>query len=561
MAKMYPSISEEFHNSLGEYKIFNALKQLPDDWYVFYSVNWNSKLNTGKVTWGEADFVIYNRLYGMLVVEVKSGGIEFKNGEWLQTRLDTNEKYKMKNPFTQANRSKYKLIDLFDNYLPNYEKCFVDKAVWFPSINNVDNINLPMEYNRSLVLTSEALENPLKYIIQAFDFYNSKHFNNLSKDGSKKLLNIIMPEFDLVPSSSNIKEEIDFSFYQLTSSQKKVLDFIGEQENAAIQGGAGTGKTFIAVEQARRFAADGKVLFLCFNKYLYKHLSNNCFNNNVDYYNIHTFLGKFTDENLYTTNNLLKVLRTIDLAELNYKYLIIDEAQDIDNDVLSLLLTNSKDKNIKCFVFYDKNQLLYSKKMPNILNDFDCKLTLTKNCRNTLKILSTVNSSLSIPIKTNDYYIVGNMPRLFYSNQTASIISKLEEVINNYLNDGYSEEDITILTLKTEDKSIIGSSMKIGKNYIKRESDDSGIFFTTAKKFKGLESNVVLLVDFDSDILSDEENLRLFYVSTSRAKQKLDIFYLNNNNDIQILADKLDGKHNSYVKISTKFKVILSEIK
>ena len=50
-------------------------------------------------------------MYGILVIEVKSGGISFKDGKWYQTRIDNNEVNEMKNPFNQANRSKYKLID------------------------------------------------------------------------------------------------------------------------------------------------------------------------------------------------------------------------------------------------------------------------------------------------------------------------------------------------------------------------------------------------------------------------------------------------------------------
>ena len=175
MAKIYPTFTDDFHSSLGEYKIFNALKKLPDDWYVLYSLNWNNKLQSGKVQWGEADFVILNRIYGLLVIEVKSGGIEYKEGNWIQTRLDNFEKNPMKNPFKQADKSKYKFISLLDNILYGNKKCYIDKAVWFPSIKNIDSDSLPPEYDDKIVLTEEALNNPLQYIIRAFDFYNSKH--------------------------------------------------------------------------------------------------------------------------------------------------------------------------------------------------------------------------------------------------------------------------------------------------------------------------------------------------------------------------------------------------
>lgn len=560
MAKIYPTFTDDFHSSLGEYKIFNALKKLPDDWYVLYSLNWNNKLQSGKVQWGEADFVILNRIYGLLVIEVKSGGIEYKEGNWIQTRLDNFEKNPMKNPFKQADKSKYKFISLLDNILYGNKKCYIDKAVWFPSIKNIDSDSLPPEYDDKIVLTEEALNNPLQYIIRAFDFYNSKHYTYMEKDDFDKVLSALMPEFNLIPSASNIIEENDYSFLQLTQEQKKVLDFISDQGNASIQGGAGTGKTFIAVEQVKRFSDYGEVLFLCFNRYLYKHLENNCFHKNVEYLNIHTFINRYSSDSVLSNEELLKVLKTIDFSELNYKFIIIDEAQDFDNKILSLIVEKATESNIRCFVFYDKNQLLYSDKMPAILNDFECKLTLNKNCRNTFKILSTTNSPMNLPIRTDEYCIEGIMPRLYISTDKDKIVNKIGESINNYLSNGYKLDDIVILTLNTEDSSILSSVSKINNYDISHEKNEGKILFTTAKKFKGLESNIVILVDFNSDVIATDELTRLFYVSTSRARQLLDIFYYNINDDIKLLSDKIEGDQNSFVKISKMFKVRINEI-
>jgi len=49
------------------------------------------------------------------------------------------------------------------------------------------------------------------------------------------------------------------------------------------------------------------------------------------------------------------------------------------------------------------------------------------------------------------------------------------------------------------------------------------ILFTTARKFKGLEADVVFLVDIDSNQFSDDESRRVFYVAASRAKSFLEI--------------------------------------
>lgn len=560
MAKIYPTFTDDFHSSLGEYKIFNALKKLPDDWIILYSLNWNNRLKSGKVQWGEADFVILNRIYGILVIEVKSGGIEYKNGIWTQTRLDNLEKNQMKDPFKQADKSKYKFISLLDNVLKNNKKCYVDKAVWFPSVKVIESDNLPPEYDNRIVLTEESLDNPLPYIIRAYSFYNSKYYTYMDNDDFSKVLSTLIPEFNLIPSASNIVEENDYSFLQLTQEQQKVLDFIADQGNAAIQGGAGTGKTFIAVEQAKRFSEYGKVLFLCFNRYLYKHLENKCFHRNVDYLNIHTFINKFSSGNVLSNEEILKVLKTIDFAELNYGYIIIDEAQDFDNKILSSIVEQTNKLGIRCFVFYDKNQLLYSEKMPAILNDFECKLTLNKNCRNTLKILSTTNSPMNIPVKSDEYCIEGIMPKLYVSSNVNMIINEIEKSINKYLIDGYNLCDIVILTLNTEETSILTNIFKIGIYNISREQTNDSILFTTAKKFKGLESNIVILVDFDSNVISTEELMRLFYVSASRARQVLDIFYYNVDNDIELLSNTIAGDQNTYIKISKMFKVRITEI-
>ena len=56
---------------------------------------------------------------------------------------------------------------------------------------------------------------------------------------------------------------------QLLREQYKLLDFLEDQDTAVINGAAGTGKTMLAIEKARRHSIEGeKVLFLCYNRML-----------------------------------------------------------------------------------------------------------------------------------------------------------------------------------------------------------------------------------------------------------------------------------------------------
>lgn len=559
MAKIYPEIVEDYHGSYGEFQIFESLKQLPNDWYIYHSLNWKDRSKNGRITWGEADFVIFNKNYGILVVEVKSGGISFKDGKWLQTRLDNSEINEMKNPFNQANRSKYKLIDEIDYKLPYGDRCFIDKAVWFPSISNdeLQKANLPLEYDSKLILTKESLNNPLQSILSIYNFYNSTRYTMLSRNSENVILETIMPSFNLVPSASNIKDEADYVFYQLTNEQKKVLDFISNQQTVAIQGSAGTGKTFIAVEQAKRLSSDKKVLFLCFNKFLYYHLDNKCKLNNVDYYNLHTFLSKNSSDDISTDEKCLKALKSIDFANtLDYQAIIIDEAQDINDKILIEFYEICKRLNYNLYLFYDKNQMLFQNKLPKCLEEFDCKLTLTKNCRNTLKIVQTINSVFNINTQANGFSVSGVMPTFYFVD--TDIQNKLRLIINDYLNDGFNQKDITILTLSTEDESCLNGITQIGNYKINHESNEDGIFFTTSKKFKGLESNIIIVIDFDAKQYSDYEYMKNLYVSLSRARQRLSLI-CNNKNDLNLLANGIEGNLDSSIKIARKFKVKIED--
>jgi len=80
-------------------------------------------------------------------------------------------------------------------------------------------------------------------------------------------------------------------------------------------------------------------------------------------------------------------------------------------------------------------------------------------------------------------------------------IYKLGTLIRFFTNEtnGYSLGEITILSLKTDDNSIFSGISKIAGIPVSRERNNSSVFYTTASKFKGLESHVVIVIDIDAD--------------------------------------------------------------
>src|SRR6185503_3736947 len=65
----------------------------------------------------------------------------------------------------------------------------------------------------------------------------------------------------------SVIDDVEQQRIRLTANQAKVFRVIGSRRRAVVAGGAGTGKTVLAVDRARSRAASGlKGLLLCYNR-------------------------------------------------------------------------------------------------------------------------------------------------------------------------------------------------------------------------------------------------------------------------------------------------------
>ena len=98
MARMIPEtpLPGEFNGSYGDKKVYEALSSLPEEYIVFHSVHWQKRKMSGNIIWGESDFTVFNPKRGILVIEVKSGGIRHDDNGWHQTNTLTHEEKKCK---------------------------------------------------------------------------------------------------------------------------------------------------------------------------------------------------------------------------------------------------------------------------------------------------------------------------------------------------------------------------------------------------------------------------------------------------------------------------------
>lgn len=181
-------------------------------------------------------------------------------------------------------------------------------------------------------------------------------------------------------------------------------------------------------------------------------------------------------------------------------------------DTLRVIAESDKERR-SFYVFYDKMQFVQGKKLPPFLMNADCKITLYKNCRNTLKIATT--SLRPITERNPVVYegaVEGDNAKIFYCDSSEDEIKAVDFAVSTLKAEGIS--DAVILTCKTEDKSIFSKELQNG--LYKRKTR-----FTTCRKFKGLEADAVILTDVDKDTFSTDLGRQLFYVGASRARFRL----------------------------------------
>lgn len=553
MARIYPVKEDLSEVPYSEMRVYELLEQLDNHFTVFHSVQWVKRGHKWKSTWKENDFLILNKTLGALVLEVKGGDIRVRGGVFHQINHATNEVNilnpdKRNDPLSQAIDGIYHYRKVLDKIAPGLSDRFpIEAAVWFSTCEIKNKMpNFPLKYREAsgAVLGDEDFAKKGQAIYNVFEFYGSREKANITDEEYVEILESIASDFELISSPGARKGELDHAFLKLTNEQAGLLDYIAEQKKATIQGVAGTGKTLIAKEAARRFGADGrKVLFLCFNRFLFSHLHHMYPYENVTYYNIHTFIAKYRPGvDTSTKEKRATELLKIDWNLLDFDDIVIDEAQDFQQEEIVYFKDYTEMVDGHFFVFYDKNQMLTTQEVPAWIVNAECKLLLTKNCRNTYEIARTSYNVIDISMNKKIMMLRGDQTTIsFVKGEPITRLARLLKILtgDEY---GYEYSDIVLLSLKKEDDSILKQVHKISGIPITREQSNSSVLFTTASKFKGLESRVVIIVDIDESSFADEEKKRLFYVACSRATQYLNLFINGNEQKVKTIADTIDNK-------------------
>lgn len=546
MAIMIPEAPTNFNNSEGEFEVFNALKSLDDSCYVFHSLRWLGEVNSQRrKIQGEADFAIFDPSRGLLIIEVKSGEIEYKHGYWHQTNRATRETRRMKDPEQQASDTKFEIIERLKNRLPPSNYCLLGIAVWFPS-GSFDTTLLPPNLPSDIVLDKTHLLNPLEALNTVFSRWESKlhkAFNfkhQLSSLGVDKVLQSLAPTFKVISSLRDDFERNERHFIQLTQQQASVLDFLDEQDAAIINGTAGTGKTVLALEKARRLSESGEsVLFLCWNRMLRDFLKISHRMQGVDFFTFSQIAFiKSAQKGGFNSNFESNISQFIEYLSdprktWEYKHLIIDEGQDLQDEWIEHLLARTEGCR---YIFYDNLQILeHRNNIPSWIINSECKVTLKRNCRNTLEVAKTAFSFIDSTFRQSiEFPIIKWQATTLHNSDKSSVDLQVCLTIKDYYDQGIRPDEIVVLDVFGDHtqrlRSILGIC-KAQRIYFSGELINHVPSCTSPRKYKGLESKVVILI-LDMGYFVQPGNARInfirneLYVACTRSTNELHVVFL-----------------------------------
>nr|WP_319492541.1 NERD domain-containing protein [uncultured Desulfobacter sp.] len=557
MAEIIPPVISDYKYD-GEREVAQNIQNDPKTrhWIVLHSLDVSK--HTSQVT-GECDFVMIIPGKGILCLEVKGcRSLKVEKGMWYYGKKITGDK---RGPFKQASANMHSIREYLCSRNPDFGKILFWSAVVFPFIPFKET---SLEWNEWQVIDSDSFNSrPSSQLFsnvldQAAKLLMGKAglnwFENSSEipgpDLCREILKVLRPEFEFYQSPSSRRKKLSDNLKKYTSEQYTALDAMQTNHRVIFNGPAGTGKTLLAIETARRAMMENKrVLFLCFNKNISIWIKEQFDAEDLKLITVstlHALMLKISGLNIpgntssaFWTDVLPaaavdNIIDTGEAGDQEYDCLVLDEAQDMlrDNyiDFLDLLLKNGMKKGIWRYFGDFNNQQIYSASTMD-LDGFIRKhspntpvYSLGINCRNTPRIaayahlLGGLDPDYRSVLRPDDHV----RPELkFYdsSEQQEKTLSDLLETIR--YGQRYKNNEIVILSPFSK-RCCAG---KLDSPWNQRlvpysgVTDNSRISYCTIHAFKGLEAPVVIVTDMEE--IRKTESINLLYISITRALSRL----------------------------------------
>jgi hypothetical protein len=553
MARMRPELTDEQLRDLqsrAEARVYEALRaQLPADALVIHSLRWLYRTKRGTVSEGESDFTVFLPQSGFLTIEVKGGGIALdgRTGQWSST--DKNQiSHAIKDPFLQATRQRHAILDQLRGHAQwrrwtgRWLHC--GHAVLFPDVRSPAQLAGPDRPIEIIGGQSEFLRLS-DWISRALRFWTGAHsIDPLGSQGVDIAEQILCGSIDVKPLLSVVLEQEEEVRIRLTEQQARVLRIIGGRRRAVIGGGAGTGKTLIALEKARRVALGGKqALLVCYNRPLADVLR--AANGGIPGLHVLSYhqlcerriarareisgrdvlseaQSAYPGASLYDVQLPFALALANEIVPEKFDAVVVDEAQDFSDEYwlgVEDLLRDRESGDL--YVFFDPNQMLYKRR--GSLPIVDEPFWLTVNCRNTQHIHTAAYRYYKGEIIDPPEIAGAPISELIAEGSASQADSIVREIGRLLSAEGLAPSDVVVLVMgkpKQSHYDLFTARRLAGNVQWGVEARDQGaILLDTVARFKGLEAPIVFL--WLPAVIDEEQEREALYVGLSRAKSRV----------------------------------------
>ncbi len=544
MGRMFPPAlspgMRKATQSEAELLLYDRLAaQLSKEWTVFYQIAWLGKAQSAFPVDGETDFIIVHPARGVLLVEVKGGVISFEGSErrWL-SRSKKGEMHVIDDPFRQVVKSKYALLSKLKT-LREWKDTFIDlfHAVAFPDVVR-PRYEITPDSPPEIIIDCSDLEHLEPRLQSLFEYWSG--LARKQSAGCRGLIDtlewMLAKNISLSHPFRYQAEAEEREIVELTDRQFTLLDFLNRTRKAAIGGCAGSGKTLMAAEKARRLAREGfRTLLTCFNKPLARFLTTHLGEvPNLTIANFHRFCsetgsrcGTLNDcesptQEFYDTTLPEALLEALGAdPELRYDAVIVDEGQDFQASWLAVLEETLKDpKNGIFYLFYDDNQAIYGD-VSTLPKEFT-PYTLTENIRNTKEIFTLLSRFYRCDHGSISKGPEGRAVEIITYERKEELPDRLRRALHALLvEEGLSPCNVTVLSVRSLERedNPLKEGLKLGRFTLKRQpSGPNEVEISSVHSYKGLENRVIIIAGVDGKFLADPA---LCYVGFSRPRNHL----------------------------------------
>ena len=480
----------------------------------------------------EIDFLVAIEGAGIVSVEVKGGEVWHNGTTWRQLRGGREHDIE---PVRQARESCYAMREFVESD-PRWTQGRLrwDHVVVLPNSSLPQDFDLP-DCPRWKVVDRDELDS-LADRLKAVLLQQELDRPLLSAVGVEQLRTALsgrgLPQRDVVARALENEDAADI----LNERQAVILTAAQLLPRVEIRGGAGSGKTFMALEQARRLARAGqRVALICYSHGLASYLKR--ITATWPQRQQPGYVGEFhslgidwgapkgppeTERTKQTSQFFEHDLpaQMLDLAAAlpdgqKFDAIVIDEAQDFADSWWEPVLAALRDpEDGGLYVFTDEGQRVFDRQgtppVPMV------PLILDQNIRNTRQIASAFQPLVDHPMR----FLGGDGPEVrFVACTAAEALDVGDDQVEALLEEGWRYEDVALLTTGSRHPEQKNRQEAGNEDYWDSFWDNEQVFYGHVLGFKGLERRAIVLVVNDKYAL-DRAPERL-YVGLSRARDQL----------------------------------------